>query len=76
MSLPTHRSAALTIGVARTTFNAHLHLIEEAAGFAVFDHRKRLARVMARGQPHIPHISEAKRLIALLGESCEPHQEG
>ncbi|MCX4674145.1 hypothetical protein OG413_02235 [Streptomyces sp. NBC_01433] len=60
---PTRRSAALTLAIPRTTFNAHLRLVEDGAGFAVFDHRKRPVRVTPRGQPL---IEEAQRLIALL----------
>ncbi len=69
----TRRSAALTLGIPRTTFNAHLRLVEDTAGFAVFNHRKRPVRVTPRGQPL---IREAKRRIALLDELREPHQEG
>ncbi|MEU9247005.1 TniQ family protein [Streptomyces sp. NPDC048385] len=70
---PTRRSAALTLGVPRTTFNAHLRLVEDAAGFAVFNHRKRPVKTTPRGQPL---IREAKRLITLLDEAGESRQEG
>jgi hypothetical protein len=69
---PTRRSAALILGIPRTTFNARLRLVEDSAGFAVFNHRKRPVTVTPRGQPL---IREAKRLIALLDELREPHQE-
>ncbi|MDJ0344928.1 TniQ family protein [Streptomyces sp. H10-C2] len=70
---PTRRSAALTLSVPRTTFNAHLRLVEDAAGFAVFNRRKRPVRMTPRGQPL---IREAQRLIALLDEARKPFQEG
>ncbi|MDW4910671.1 TniQ family protein [Streptomyces sp. ADMS] len=69
---PTRRSAALTLGIPRTTFNAHLRLVEDGAGFDVFNHRKRPVRLTPRGQPL---IKEAKLLIALLDELREPHRE-
>ncbi|MCX5205962.1 hypothetical protein OG897_31650 [Streptomyces sp. NBC_00237] len=44
----------------------------EAAGFAVFNHRKRPVKVTRRGQPL---IKEAKELITLLDMPGEPPQE-
>ncbi|MGC0386691.1 TniQ family protein [Streptomyces sp. SAI-129] len=69
---PTRRSAALTLGIPRTTFNAHLRLVEDGAGFAVFNHRKRPVRVTPRGQFL---IREAKHLIALLDEARAGQEE-
>ncbi|AZM56337.1 hypothetical protein DMA15_30200 [Streptomyces sp. WAC 01529] len=65
---PTRRSAALALGIPRTTFNAHLRLVEGAAGFAVFNHRKRPVRVTPRGRTL---LNEARRLLQLL-DAQEP----
>ena len=69
----TRRAAALTLGIPRASLNGRLKKLETAAGFEIFDHRKRPVAATNRGQAL---LDEAKRLIALLDKSCESHQEG
>ncbi|MEK8146211.1 hypothetical protein NKH18_48240 [Streptomyces sp. M10(2022)] len=37
----TRRSAALTLGIPRTSLNGRLKMLESAAGFEIFNHRTR-----------------------------------
>ncbi|MFF2505940.1 TniQ family protein [Streptomyces sp. NPDC058067] len=64
---PTRRAAAIDLGIPRTSFNAHLRLLDDAAGFALFDHRTRPVKATPCGQVL---LTEARHLIHLL----EDHQ--
>ncbi|GGR68984.1 hypothetical protein GCM10010269_04670 [Streptomyces humidus] len=59
----TRRAAALTLGIPRTSLNGRLKKLETAAGFAIFNHRKRPVALTARGQAL---LDEAQLLLQRL----------
>ncbi|MEU2069950.1 endonuclease domain-containing protein [Streptomyces anulatus] len=59
----TRRAAALTLGIPRTSLNWRLKKLETAAGFAIFNHRKRPVAATARGQAL---LDEAQLLLQRL----------
>ncbi|MEU7401312.1 LysR family transcriptional regulator [Streptomyces sp. NPDC044948] len=59
----TRRSAALTLGIPRTSLNHRLKMLETAAGFEIFNHRKRPVVATERGQAL---LDEARNLFDLL----------
>ncbi|CAM5723804.1 HTH lysR-type domain-containing protein OS=Streptomyces microflavus OX=1919 GN=Smic_07910 PE=4 SV=1 [Streptomyces microflavus] len=61
----TRRSAALTLGIPRTSLNGRLKMLESAAGFEIFNHRTRPVVATPRGQAL---LEEAQHLFDLLGQ--------
>ncbi|MFE5958008.1 MULTISPECIES: TniQ family protein [Streptomyces] len=66
----TRRSAALTLGIPRTSLNHRLRMLETAAGFEIFNHRKRPVVATSRGWVL---LDEAQRLFQLLDQQL-PHR--
>ncbi|MER5897677.1 TniQ family protein [Streptomyces sp. NPDC001876] len=66
----TRRSAALTLGIPRTSLNGRLKMLETAAGFEIFNHRTRPVAATPRGQAL---LEEAHRLFGLLDQRM-PHR--
>ncbi|MFI2258296.1 LysR family transcriptional regulator [Streptomyces tubercidicus] len=65
----TRRAAALKLGIPRTSLNGRLKKLETAAGFAIFNHRKRPVAPTARGQAL---LDEAQLLLQRLDLSASP----
>ncbi|MGW6512799.1 LysR family transcriptional regulator [Streptomyces niveus] len=66
--VPAHqsrRSAALTLGIPRTSLNHRLRMLETAAGFEIFNHRRRPVVATPRGRAL---LDEAQRLFHLLNQ--------
>ncbi|WP_331748789.1 LysR family transcriptional regulator [Streptomyces chartreusis] len=60
---PSLRAAALALGLPRTSLTGHLRMLEDAAGFALFDHRERPVTATQRGQVL---LDETRQLLAML----------
>ncbi|MDX2404023.1 TniQ family protein [Streptomyces microflavus] len=65
----TRRSAALALGIPRTSLNGRLKKLEAAAGFEIFNHRTRPVVATPRGQAL---LEEAQRVFDLLEQQL-PH---
>ncbi|MCZ4101280.1 TniQ family protein [Streptomyces sp. H39-C1] len=65
----TRRAAALTLGIPRTSLNGRLKKLETAAGFAIFNHRRRPVAPTARGQAL---LDEAQLLLQRLDTRSRP----
>lgn len=59
----TRRSAALALGIVRTSLNGRLKMLETAAGFEIFNHRARPVVATSRGRAL---LDEAERLFDQL----------
>lgn len=61
----TRRSAALTLGIPRTSLNGQLKMLESAAGVEIFNHRTRPVVATLRGHAL---LKEAQHLFGLLDQ--------
>ncbi|MEU3009011.1 LysR family transcriptional regulator [Streptomyces sp. NPDC007020] len=61
----TRRSAALALGIPRTSLNGRLKMLETAAGFEIFNHRKRPVVATPQGRAL---LDEAQRIFDLLDQ--------